>query len=130
MTNPRIKAPCLKLETLLSAMRLTFRAILGWLLNTAGLPGFVAECDYSASIIDATVRVRKHLWFTVINVNGLDIYFHRLTGALDGVGFSPAAGCTRGPVEGLAGSAGRPSVLPETTQTENQPVRKIGRAHV
>ena len=104
-------------------MRLVFRAILGWLLNTAGLRGFVAECDHRASVTDATVRVRKHLWFTVITVNGLDIYFRRLTGTIDGVGFSPVAGCTQVSVGQLADSAEQPAVLPGTTQTENQWVR-------
>jgi len=104
-------------------MRLKFRAILGWLLNTADLPGFVAERDRRASIIDATVGVRKHPWFTVITVNGLDIYFHRLTGAIDGVGFSPVAGCTPVSVGQLADSAEPPCALPGTTQTEDQSVR-------
>jgi hypothetical protein len=31
--------------------------------------------------------------FTVVSVNGLDIYFDRLTGAIDGVGSSPISDC-------------------------------------
>jgi len=31
--------------------------------------------------------------FSVVSVNGLDVYFHRLTGKIDGVGFGPARDC-------------------------------------
>lgn len=74
---------------LLSIIRLRLRALWGKLFNLAGLPGFVRDCDYKAGITDAQIRVRAGEMFTVITVNGLDIYFHRLTGAIDGIGFMP-----------------------------------------
>jgi hypothetical protein len=39
------------------------------------------------------VRVHLGPLFSVVSVNGLDVYFHRLTGRIDGVGFSPAGDC-------------------------------------
>jgi len=65
------------------------RVLLAKLANLAGFPGFVRICDYEAGITDARIRVRVGEMFTIITVNGLDIYFHRLTGKIDGVGFTP-----------------------------------------
>ena len=47
--------------------------------------------EYEAGITDARITVRVSRYFTVINVNGLDIYFEKLTGKIDGVGM--ATGC-------------------------------------
>jgi hypothetical protein len=43
------------------------------------------------------VRVRD--LFTIIEVNGLEIYFHRLTGTIDGVGTT--CGCKSGSTPAL-----------------------------
>ena len=56
------------------------------LYNLAGVPGLVRDCDYEAGVTDATVKVRVRDLFTIVTVNGLEIYFHRLTGSIDGVG--------------------------------------------
>lgn len=77
-----------------SWIRLRIRLALGMLLNLAGVPGLVRECDYEAGITDATVKVRVRALFTIIEVNGLEIYFHRLTGSIDGVG--AMCGCKPG----------------------------------
>ena len=61
----------------------------GYIFNLAGIPGLVRNCDYEAVITDASIRVRVGEMYTVITLNGLDIYFHRLTGGIDGVGFTP-----------------------------------------
>ena len=82
------------LRIVASWLRIQARAILGSVYNLAGTPGIVRDCDYSASICDARIRVKTGDLFTVITVNGLDIYFHRLSGKIDGVGFSPNADCT------------------------------------
>jgi len=71
-----------------SWVRLRTRLALGTVFNLAGIPGLVRDCDYQAGIADATIKVRVRDLFTVIEVNGLEIYFHRLTGAIDGVGFT------------------------------------------
>ena len=65
------------------------RQWLGWLLNKLGLPGFVADTDYRSQQLHAHVRVRRKQLFTIVSVNGLDVYFRRLTGRLDGVGLDP-----------------------------------------
>lgn len=76
---------------LYNIIRLRLRALAGQIANLAGLPCFVRECDYEAGVTNALIRVRAGTMFTVITVNGLDIYFHRLTGKIDGVGLT--AGC-------------------------------------
>ena len=63
----------------------------GKLLLTLGIPGIIVNQTYDAAVTRATVRVHLGPLFSVVSVNGLDIYFHRLTGKIDGVGFSPAA---------------------------------------
>ena len=58
----------------------------GRVANVAGLPGIVRECDYYSESLEVAVRVRMNRRFTVITVNGVDVYFYRLTGYIDGVG--------------------------------------------
>ena len=60
----------------------------GRVANLAGLPGMVRECDYYSQSLGVTVRVRMNPGFTVITVNGVDVYFYRLTGNIDGVGLN------------------------------------------
>jgi hypothetical protein len=69
------------------------RLWIGELLVQLGLPGLIVNQIYDAGVTRARVRVRLGPLFSVVSVNGLDIYFHRLTGKIDGVGFSPASGC-------------------------------------
>ncbi len=80
----------------LTILRTHAKMALGKLLNLASFPGFIRPCDYKAGITAANISVRVHDLFTVVTVNGLDIYFTRLTGKIDGVGFSPAADYTSG----------------------------------
>jgi hypothetical protein len=61
-------------------------ALAGRLLNALGVPGFVREADYRSERLDTRVRVRCDDEFTVVSVNGVDVYFRRLSGRLDGVG--------------------------------------------
>ena len=56
------------------------------LLNALGMPGFVSEGDYRSERFDTRVRVRCGNKFTVVSINGIDIYFRRLSGRIDGVG--------------------------------------------
>lgn len=74
---------------MLSLLRLRLRFALGQIFNLAGIPGLIRDCEYRSDITDAAIRVRAGEMFTVITVNGLDIYFHRLTGTIDGVGLRP-----------------------------------------
>jgi hypothetical protein len=70
----------------LSWIRLRLRWVLGTIFNLAGVPGLVRECDYEAGALDARISVRVREMYTVIHINGFDVYFHRLTGKIDGVG--------------------------------------------
>ena len=71
----------------ISWCRLRIRVLFGILFNLAGVPGLVRDCDYRAGVTDAYVKVRVRELFTIVEVNGLEIYFHRLTGIIDGIGF-------------------------------------------
>lgn len=60
------------------------RMLLGPLLNFVGAPGFVRRWFYRSVLSDAKITVWIDNVFAVINVNGLDIYFDRSTGRIDG----------------------------------------------
>lgn len=77
----------------MARLPLRFRSALGALLNALGVPGFVARSEYKARVREAIIRVTLGPLFTVVSVNGLDIYFDRLTGTIDGVGSSPISDC-------------------------------------
>jgi hypothetical protein len=64
----------------------------GRLLMALRLPGIMVAQTYEAEITRARVRVHLSPLFSVVSVNGVDIYFHRLTGRIDGVGFSASTG--------------------------------------
>jgi hypothetical protein len=68
---------------------------LGKLLNLAGVPGIVRDCDYRAEL-HGRYRIRVHLTplSTVISVNGLDVFMDRLTGRVRGIGHD-ASSCRR-----------------------------------
>jgi hypothetical protein len=65
-------------------LRTRIRFVVGYLLNGLGLPGVVISGDYRAEVPRAVVRVRVYPLFTVVTVNGVDVYFHRLSGRIDG----------------------------------------------
>jgi hypothetical protein len=74
-------------------MRTLARLWAGRLLGALRIPGVMVSQTYDAQITHATVRVYLGPLFSVVSVNGLDIYFHRLTGKIDGVGFSAPTDC-------------------------------------
>ena len=69
--------------------RLWFNYYAGKLLNLMGWPSPVRESNYESPALNAQVSVKKLELYTVVSVNGLDVYFDRLTGAIKGVGCSP-----------------------------------------
>ena len=79
-------------------LKLSWLTFWGWLANLAGFPGVVRACRYQSQL-GVVVTVRKSSLFTVVTVNGTDVYFYRLTGGIDGVGFNPSSDCMSG--EGL-----------------------------
>lgn len=77
-----------------ATLRLTLLEWLGKLANLAGWPGVVRRGTYESVSCGVQVKVRRSSLFTVISVNGVDVYFTRLTGAIDGVGVNLVSGCT------------------------------------
>jgi hypothetical protein len=69
---------------------------IGRVLTSLHVPGILVNQTYDAVITRASVRVHLGPLFSVVSVNGVDVYFHRLTGKIDGVGFSPPSGYTPG----------------------------------
>jgi hypothetical protein len=76
------------LETKDEGMWTMPRLWLGKLLILLRIPGIMVNQSYKAEVTQANVRVHLGPLFSVVTVNGLDVYFHRLTGKIDGVGFS------------------------------------------
>lgn len=56
----------------------------GALMNAIGIPGLVRDSEYRSETPRCHVRVRRGRTFTVVSVNGVDVYFGRLTGRIDG----------------------------------------------
>lgn len=61
----------------------------GALMNALGLPGLVRPTEYRSATLGTQVRVVRGQLFTVVSIDGKEAYFRRLTGAIDGVGFTP-----------------------------------------
>ena len=101
-------------KIVISRTRLTARVLAGKIYNLAGIPGLVHDCDYDAGITKAHIRVRAKELFTIVTVNGLDIYFHRLTGKIDGVGFTSCY---------MSDSAHESALVREQSAAQHQPVR-------
>jgi hypothetical protein len=92
----------------------------GKLLNAIGVPGVVQPGTYEAGIGQASVRITLGPLFTVVTVNGVDVYFDRFTGAVDGAGFRVADGCALADTPRPARSA----VVPEVAKAH--PARAVG----
>ncbi len=86
-------------------VRLGWLSFWGWLANLAGWPCVVREGRYESPALGASVRVRSSSLYTVVTVNGLDVYFYRLSGGLDGVALSPTSDYTGSDTARLADSA-------------------------
>ena len=67
----------------------------GKVLNAIGVPGVVQPGTYESSVGPTSVRITVGPLFTVVTVNGVDVYLHRLTGAIDGIGYSVATPASR-----------------------------------
>ena len=62
----------------------------GKVLNAIGVPGIVQSGTYESGVGPTSLRITVGPLFTVVTVNGVDVYLHRLTGAIDGIGYSVA----------------------------------------
>ena len=107
---------------ILSRLRLRLRVLAGTIYNLAGVPGLVRECEYRSEVADANIKVSVRQMFTIVRVNGLEIYFHRLTGTIDGVGTT--SDCRADPVGLSTRVPGPPSVV--TLKAAKQGQRKTG----
>jgi hypothetical protein len=67
--------------------------------------------------ISVSVRVRHY--FTIININGVEIYFYRFTDKRDGTGFSLVSGCKPGAALEQALLDAEPAAIPALSQTES-----------
>jgi hypothetical protein len=101
-------------------MLLRLRLLLGSVLNSIGFPGLVQDAEYEAGICEGRITVKRLGLFTVITVNGLDVYFHRLSGKIDGVGLSRAADYKRGASLESAHPVWLPESLRALTQTQTE----------
>jgi hypothetical protein len=70
-----------------------FQQWLGSVMNAIGAPAFIRDTDYRSRTFGTHVRVRRGNLFTVISVNGIDVYVCRFTGVIGGIGFTQASGC-------------------------------------
>jgi len=86
----------------------------GGLANLAGMPGLVWDCSYESAATDTRVTVRRSTYFTVVTVNGVQVYFNRLSGTIDGV--SRASDCRVGEMPQSVRSVDSPSPLPSTSR--------------
>jgi hypothetical protein len=96
-----------------------WRLYFGKFLNIIGFPASINKCDYRSDTLGVTVKVEHRDLFTVITVNGLDVYFKRISGKIDGVGISQASYCTTGATLGLADLGALPFAPPPLPQKQN-----------
>ena len=101
-----------------------FQQWLGSLMNAIGTPGFIRDTDYRSRTFGTRVRVRCGNLFTVISVDGIDVYVCRFTGMIDGIGFSPASGCMPASTRESMPSGALPADVSESprSQAPSQPV--------
>ena len=53
--------------------------------NAVGAPGVVKDAQYKSPQDGTSVSVKRGFLYTVISVNGVDVYFRRFGGAMYGV---------------------------------------------
>ena len=87
-----------------------------WLVNLAGFPGFVRAIDTDRHL-DIRVKVQIEGIYTIITVNGIDVYFNRLSGTYDGVGYAPTD-CSVDSTQESTPALAPPSFASVPTRTE------------
>ncbi|MEO5926383.1 MAG: hypothetical protein ABIR70_21350 [Bryobacteraceae bacterium] len=85
---------------------LNLSQLLGKMLNFFGLPGFAKTGSYQAPVSGVSVRIQHTDLFTVISVDGVDVYLDRTNGDINGVGFNSAAPPTHAGFLELSNSGG------------------------
>ena len=102
-------------------MILRLRWWVGRFLNLCGFASPIRECEYEASICTARITVKQTALSTLITVNGLDIYFDRLSGRIYGVGLIPNADSQQGAIVESIHLGELPANEPELPRTETPP---------
>ena len=74
-------------------LRLTWFRFWGQLANLSGLPCPVQVGRYESRPLGVAIHVRASDLYTIVCVNGVDVYFRRISGAFDGVSVGPPS-CT------------------------------------
>lgn len=55
-------------------------------LNRLGVPGAIQPIDFTDALTGTRIQIQSGVLFFVININGRDFYFDRITGRFDGTG--------------------------------------------
>jgi hypothetical protein len=97
----------------------TIKFHLGKIANLLGYPAIVRECDYRSRTIDTFVTVKRRELYTVITVNGVDVYFNRLSGSIDGVGTSRVSGYMSHQAQESEHSEPGAAILPPPQKSRN-----------
>ena len=84
--------PILAKPSLIQRFRDSLRRGLGRPANWIGLPGVVAPTTIDDAFA-GKVEIRTSPYFTVISINGRDLYFRRWSGKFDGTGM--CIGCSK-----------------------------------
>jgi hypothetical protein len=93
-----------------------FQQWLGSLMNAIGAPAFIRDTDYRSRTFGTYVRVTRGNLFTVISVNGVDVYVCRFTGTIGGIGFSQVPGCVPASIRESM-SLGEPPHSPQVAES-------------
>ena len=67
---------------------LRWLAFCGRVANLAGYPCLIREGRFESPAVGVNVSVQASDSYTIVTVNGVEVFFHRLSGQFDGVGFS------------------------------------------
>jgi hypothetical protein len=73
--HPTIMSPATTKRKFLDALKMKT----GRLLNVCGVPGLVQGIIINDELTGRTISVTPHPLYTIINIDGRDYYFHRIT---------------------------------------------------
>ena len=62
------------------------RFLIGWLWEKLSVPPMVERVEISADKIGCYVKIRTSKRYTVIQIDGVELFFNRESGAYDGYG--------------------------------------------
>lgn len=76
------------LQGFINTLRIKAKVLIGHALNLFAAPGFIRPVEQYYRSINKTIKVEVTELFTIISIDGIDWYFYRLNGKLDGWGTS------------------------------------------